>query len=204
MDIGVSYVNRFEAEPFDEFARSIQAPTLRTETEARELEEFRAGIEWLLTTAAFVFITKSYFGSFLKEMGKDHYTILKNALKLLTGKVLGRFGPRLTPIGSAGKVRKDDPYSLASSLYVDLGEVKKAKLLFQHNMKPEDIDKAVETFGDLILALQDSAPSAWPPTVADAKWACRTLLVAYDSESGGLKTLDPMEKAQQVNARDLR
>jgi hypothetical protein len=49
-----------------------------------------AGIEWYMPTALFVYIAKPYFESFLKEMGKDHYEVLKNGLRACTSELLGQ------------------------------------------------------------------------------------------------------------------
>jgi hypothetical protein len=202
MHIGVSYLDRFEPEPFAEFVRAVETPTLHLQLEAREPEGFRAGLQWLLPTAAVVFIAKSYFDSFLKEMGKDHYKILKSAIKTLAGKILGRCGPKITVVGTTGKVLNDDPYSFAFSVLVDIGEGRRAKLLFKRGIDPEYISLAVDAFTDLVRGLQDAGPnSVGSRLTEEAKWASRTLLFAYDTDSGALKMLDPVKKAQQTAAQ---
>jgi hypothetical protein len=75
-----------------------------------------AGVAWMMFTAAFVYIGKSYFDGILKEIGKEHYQILKIKVAELTKKTMEI--PRIEPIlmGTAGKVEEDDPFSMAFSV----------------------------------------------------------------------------------------
>jgi len=71
--------------------------------------------EWLMPTAIFAYLSKPYFDTFLKEMGKDHYNLLKKGFSSLYKNVIGSEAPKLqiiTSSSSPNKIVKDNPYSL--------------------------------------------------------------------------------------------
>src|SRR5690348_1427845 len=76
VDLYVQYPPAFSDEALDEFLNATRHPEVGMRIE-RPNPAPQAGVEWLLPTAAFVFISKSYFDGFLKEAGKDHYDLLK-------------------------------------------------------------------------------------------------------------------------------
>lgn len=77
----------------DEFVAAIATTEFTPDVNRLERSPIYATIEWLVPTALVIFITKSYFQSFLTEMGKDHYTLLKNALKRAANRLIGQSGP---------------------------------------------------------------------------------------------------------------
>ena len=62
-----------------------------------------AAFEWLVPTAVVVFIGQAYFDAFLKEMGKDHYALLKAGMKSLYSKLLGPSAPKTVVVSAGGK-----------------------------------------------------------------------------------------------------
>jgi hypothetical protein len=102
-DIGLRYVESLENDSFAEFGRELAADGLDVRVESEPDPGPFMGIEWLLPTAIFVFLGKSYFDGFLKEAGKDHYQILKNALKKVSSKFFGKDAPKGRIVSSAGK-----------------------------------------------------------------------------------------------------
>jgi hypothetical protein len=153
-DIVLSYRKEIFAEEFDvinDFVQLVSAPHLRILLDEREKDGLYAGIEWLLPTAFVFFIFKSYFDGFLSEMGKEHYHLLKNALKILAKRVLGPTGPRLVRITSGeGKVSKDDHYSLVFSAVAEIGDRKNIKLLIQHDVSQQECEQIMDSFMDFL------------------------------------------------------
>jgi len=86
-DVALSYRKEICTDVIDDFIQLVSVPRLRLIVDKREKDGPYAGIEWLLPTAVVFFICKSYFDGFLKEMGKEHYHLLKNALKILAKRV---------------------------------------------------------------------------------------------------------------------
>lgn len=129
-DIAISYEDHFSVELFNDFIESINEGDLNVAIESRESGVVYAGIEWLLPTAIVVFIGKSYFDGFLKEAGRDHYNKLKGSLSNLTNKTMSI--PRIEPLiiaSSPNKIRENNPYTLALSIYAESNDGNKFKLL---------------------------------------------------------------------------
>ena len=81
--IGLSYTTRISPDIFTEFECLVAAEGLDLHVEQRDEDGPFAAFEWLVPTAVVVLIGKAYFDGFLKEMGKDHYALLKAGLKSL-------------------------------------------------------------------------------------------------------------------------
>ena len=71
----------------DDIENLIKNDNLTLLVEKSSTLGIQAGVEWLLPTAVAVFITKSYFDAFLKEMGKDHYHLLKKGVNTVWQKL---------------------------------------------------------------------------------------------------------------------
>ena len=93
-DIAVVYVESIESSVFEDVRQMLVADGLRLRVESRPDPGPFAGVEWLIPTVVFAYIGKSYFDSFLKEAGKDHYNLLKRGLKKLAGKFFGENAPK--------------------------------------------------------------------------------------------------------------
>src|SRR5260370_35756836 len=65
------------------FSETVSAPGLTVVVEPRPSMRPQAGIQWLLPTAVVIYISKAYFDGDLKEAGKEHYHVLKNAIHSL-------------------------------------------------------------------------------------------------------------------------
>src|SRR3989304_5481468 len=114
--IGISYIDSIPEEIFLEFRDNIFDQNLDLRIEPRSDGDTHAVVEWLLPTAVVVYFAKSYFDGFLKEMGKDHYQLLKKGMNLLRRKLLEDSGHKITLISTQGKVSKDF-YSRDSGRY---------------------------------------------------------------------------------------
>lgn len=82
MDIGISSDENISESIFTNFINTISKEELTFKIEPRETGRIYASIEQLIPTAIILYIGKSYFDSFLKEMGKEHYHLLKKAFYL--------------------------------------------------------------------------------------------------------------------------
>jgi hypothetical protein len=157
-----------------------------------------AGIAWFMPTALFVYIAKSYFESFLKEMGKDHYEVLKNGLRGLHKRVAGPDAPEVTFVSSADKVPREQPYFLFFSVVVEGPEGNRFKLLI-----PRPITEA--EFGTAILAFLEFAEQlhSWKlekgtaTAIMDISKIGGTVLMAFDTSEKRLKLIDPRAARHQ-------
>ena len=117
--LAVSYIEKFPPERFVRFSSDVEAPSLNILIESRPEPGPFAALEWLIPTAVIVYIAKSYFESFLKEMGKDHYVLLKKGLRNLGASLLGNNAPQIRLIGTAGKIDELEIHWPAPSRKVD-------------------------------------------------------------------------------------
>jgi len=120
LQIAVSYEEQFPEEIISHFISGIASPGLDIKSEARESEP-KAGLEWLVPTAVIIFIGKAYFDSFLKEMGKDHYQLLKRGVAALWKYFFGsERSAKINLVGTKGKVSSAALYSLSFSIMTDM------------------------------------------------------------------------------------
>lgn len=118
--------------------------------EREEKYPMQAGLEWLAPTALVVFIAKPYFESFLTEMGKDHYNLLKKAVKKAATHLLNRSAPKFRIIHSPGKVHTAATYSPAFSIYVEINSKLNLKLLFPSEPTEKEIEEIFDVYSSFI------------------------------------------------------
>jgi hypothetical protein len=190
--LAVVHVDWLPADAFGDFVESVSHQDLELLVQSRENEVY-AGVEWLLPTAAFVYISKSYFDGFLKEMGKDHYALLKNGLKALWGKMLGPKAPKPTVISSPGKVSKDQPYSLLYSIMAETGEGHRFKLLLPRDMTQEEYEKTVDGFLDFLEKFHSrNLDASTVEQLASTRVVGNVIPLVYDTSRQAIRTLDPL------------
>ena len=151
-DIAVFYEESLSSDNFDEFQRAVANQKLSLVVESKPLSGPYACLEWFMPTAIAVYLGKSYFDGFLKEMGRDHYQKLKSNLANLTNKELSK--PRIEPIiiGTKGKIRENNPYSMAFSIFAEANDGNSFKLLIP---KPADTDDYTEIIYKFLEFLND-------------------------------------------------
>ncbi len=86
-----------------DFADDIRTAGLNVRVKSVPFMQYRAGIEWLLPTAIVAYLAKPYFESFLREMGKDHYALAKQAFSNLLTRITAKYGDRLRIMSPQGK-----------------------------------------------------------------------------------------------------
>jgi len=119
--LGLIYLDEMPVEPLEEFSKAVEHPALELKQIARPNPGPYATLEWLIPTAVFVYIGKSYFDGFLKEAGKDHYLLLKKGIKALTSKYIGPSAASVTLFFSKGKAASQTPkYSMIFSVVAEL------------------------------------------------------------------------------------
>lgn len=150
-DIALSYDDRISAETFEEFESLIGKTGLSFAKEPREHGPF-AGVEWLLPSAVILFIGKAYFESFFKEMGKDHYHLMKKGLKSLRTSFLSRT-KRITfkrVAVPSSKIPKDPIFSVLFSIMALTKDGQRIKFLFPECLSEEEFQNSTEAFFNLL------------------------------------------------------
>lgn len=176
----VEFPPQFSNEVLDEFLQAVASPALTVKVERHEKGP-QAGIEWLLPTAAFVFVTRSFFDGLGKEVAKDVYPILKKAV----GKLWGYLSTVTTSVfaSSAGK-RSDDRYSRTFCVLARSESGRMVKLLVPSNATREEVEASVEAFGKFLETFYSGEPV--PMTFNGG-----VALVTYDPTTTELRQVHP-------------
>lgn len=189
--VGLLYQDQIPAALIDEFRDAVATEGLDLHIEGRPTTHVFAGVEWVLPTAAMLFVAKAYFDGFLTEAGNDHYQALKAGAK--------RLGERLaavktTRLGSPGKVSADQRYSLVYSIWFGPVEGYSFKFLVPNN--PAEAAVALDAYMEFLerFALAMRSPERVAELLA-ASGTTRLILLAYNPDTGQVERLDPMTRA---------
>lgn len=135
---------------FQDFKEDLSNDKITVLIESRPQSGPQACLEWFIFPLVAAYISKPYFQAFFGEMGKDHYAILKKKFSETTKKVMQL--PKIEPtlVGTAGKVSKNNPYTLAFSIYAEASDNRTFKLLLPKPEEETDYDEIVEIFLDFL------------------------------------------------------
>ncbi|MCF8145638.1 MAG: hypothetical protein K9N21_17130 [Deltaproteobacteria bacterium] len=194
--IGLCYFSRIVSDDVvDDFVSTISTSGLSLTVEREEEVPIQGGLEWLAPTALIVFLAKPYFEAFLSEMGKDHYNLLKKALKKAANRLLGPSRPEILLVHSKGKVKSSGEYSLAFSIHVKVSEDLNLKLLFPTELREEGVHEIIEAYSDFIAALYaGKVDEELIHKLSAGRVIGKTMLVAYDFESKEVGPVDPIPR----------
>lgn len=171
----------------DEFCASVNADSLRLERVSRPEPSPQMGIEWLAFPAIAVFLLKPYFDSFLKEAGKDHYYVLKKALKALWGKLFSKERKFQATIVTASGVKKLE-YSMLFAVYAAFDDGKLVKLLIPEECSEDEYSATIEAFLDFVESCHSEKSESKIAINLNPERESRNIaLVAYDKESKSLR-----------------
>ncbi len=146
MHIGILHEDRIPREYFEEFEAAIRVEGLELDFESYPSGSAYASLEWLVPSAIVAFLAKPYFEAFLSEMGKDHYALLKKALVGLYSRVAGPDAPEVKGVGTTGKVRESQPYSLLFSVVAEATANIRFKLLVPRPVTQDEYELLVSEF----------------------------------------------------------
>jgi hypothetical protein len=191
--IGISYTENFPRNIFNDFLSILDNKNLNIEIESREPAPM-ACYEWLVPTAIIIFIGKSYFNSFLQEMGKDHYQLLKKAFISLRGKLVGKNAPQVTIVSTAGKFSSNSKYSLVFSVIAESNDNFKFKLLIQSKVNEAEYEKIISSFIEFLDEYYSKSLNANTLNYIIERRFGKTVLCAYDFETSRLEFIDPRPK----------
>ncbi len=81
LHLGISIPEDFPSAFEEDLQKVIGHPKLEMQIRKTPSTGMFSSLEWAIPTLIGVYILKPYFESFLSEMGKDHYNLLKNWMK---------------------------------------------------------------------------------------------------------------------------
>ena len=190
-NVAVLHVNTISESEFGELRTAVEGEGLRFHSQSYEAGP-QAGVEWLLPTAFALFFFKSYFDGIFKEIGKDHYSALKAGLKPLWLRLLGPAAPKMMVVGTQGKVRTDQPYSLVYSIVAEAGPRLRFKLMFPSDLSEEEYEEAVAAFFSFMKDFhRQSLADSMVAKLKSARVLSGTVLLVYDQSEAALRVVDP-------------
>lgn len=150
-DIALIYEESLPEDLFQDFEEGLNNEKIKVSVESRPPSGPQACLEWFIFPLVAAYIAKPYFEAFFGEMGKDHYAILKKKLSEATTKVMSQ--PRIEPVlyGTEGKLSKDNPYTLAFSIYAEANDNHKFKLLIPKPADDNNYNEIIEIFLEFLL-----------------------------------------------------
>lgn len=176
----------------DDFCASVNVASLRLERVPQPEPRPQAGFEWLAFPAIAVFLLKPYFDSFLKEAGKDHYYVLKRALKALWSKLFSKDVEFQAAIVTASGVKKLE-YSMLFAVYATFDDGNLVKLLIPEECSEEEYSASIEVFLDFVESCHSKKlESKIAINLNPERGSGSTTLVAYDKKSKSLKNVSIM------------
>lgn len=191
--IAISYTQQVPATTFSQFERLLASGGTDVQSEERDSDGPYAGIEWLIPTAVIIFLGKAYFDGFLKEMGKDHYTLLKRGLKSLYTGLIGPEAPKLNVLSTAGKVSGAQKYSLLFSLLAEAEDSLRFKLLIQSGATEAEYEATINAFIAFLDAFHRRQLSAEVvDELRNTRVSGKIVLLAYKPEIGRVSPVDPL------------
>lgn len=148
-----------------------------------------ASLEWLMPTAALIYIAKSYFDGFLSEAGKDHYRKLKDGVKFL-GEKLKDF--EIVKVGGPGNKARDK-FSYSYSIWFESDSGIRFKCLFPRNLSKEDMDKSIDLFLELIQNYYIGwLDGEFERVLSESLPIGGVILISCDPKSGAVEIIDPL------------
>ncbi len=115
-------------------------------------------LEWAIPGLIAAYILKPYFESFLKEMGKDHYHLLKKWVKKSSNSSRLIEITTLTNSGAVHKIDNENTQSKSYSLFLQTYEGRMIKLLFDESLNEEVWNKNIDLMFEWILDNHESHP----------------------------------------------
>lgn len=189
------HVEKFPAEYVADFTDTVRADGLELLVQSRPSGAPFAAIEWLMPTAIVAYLAKPYFESFLKEMGKDHYGLVKQGLKKIYARVAGPRAPEVSLVSSAGKVDREQPYSLFFSVVIEGPDGSRFKLLIPRPITETEYDLAIGAFLDFADRLHSKGlDEQFAVALSAIPNPGRTILVVYDVAAKHVKPIDPLAR----------
>lgn len=149
-DIALIYEESLPESLFQGFQEGLSNEKVTVLVEPRPPSGPQACLEWFIFPVVAAYISKPYFEAFFGEMGKDHYAILKRKLSETTTKVMSQ--PKIEPtlFGTSGKISKDNPYTLAFSIYAEANDKCRFKLLLPKSAEDNNYNEIIEIFLDFL------------------------------------------------------
>lgn len=188
--IALLHLDQMPGGVLDEFCKSVKVDSLRCERISRGEPGPQLCIEWLAVPPIAVFLLKPYFEGFMKEAGKDHYHVLKRALKALWRKLFSKDPKLQVAIVTASGVKKLE-YSMAFAIYAALDNDNLVKLLIREDCSEDEYSASLDAFLDFVESYHSGKPNEKHAIDPNSdRGSGNITLVAYDGKSESLRIVN--------------
>lgn len=146
-----------------------------------------ASLEWVIPTAVTVFIAHRYLGTLLEEAAKDHYIVLKSALRRLVTRTTGSDREIRVHIisSSPAKARPTDDAAVFS-IWSQLRDDRRVKFVFEHEIVGDHVPAALDAMFALLhehcAGRADDELSLSPSAFPGSSWS--PVLMRYNTTIG--------------------
>lgn len=181
-----------------EFMDIIACEGLHIIEKRRTHTEMYAASEWFIPAAIMVYIAKPYFESFLSEMGKHHYQLLKKGLVCLVEKsVLSN--AKIVASGTQ-KLPSGKKYSVGMSILVQADQLGTIKFLLEEGMDVSDAAVTVDRITSFAMAINENSLSeAFTSQMGNLRTFGELILISYDPKNDEFVVLDAHPNADPKN-----
>lgn len=107
-------------------------------------------LEWALPTVVGLYIIKSYFEGFIKELSKDHYNFLKKWIKKTAVELRLIKVYTVADNSSVDKINPQNTQSQVFSIRAISNDGEHLKFLFDETLSNEDWEKGIELLMELL------------------------------------------------------
>ena len=190
-------------EMIDEFQSIINYKNLVVSVNKRKTTLY-ASAEWFIPTAIVLYISKPYFESFLREMGKDHYQLLKKGIKHLWSKA--RSIPVKYVVSGKKKVSQSNPYSLHFTIQTTGENSIFFKFMFEKNLNDDAFEETLQQIMKFLINFHDENLNSETIEALSKNTPLfgRVVLLTYDVKQKQFIILDPKEKEQASQSNAFR
>lgn len=154
----------------------------------------QAGIELLALPAIAVFLFEAYFRGFMTEAGKDHYLLLRKALKVLWQKLIAKDRDfRVTVITISGEIKLE--YSMLFAIYATRDKDQLTKFMIREDCSQDDYEASIDAFLNFLESHHTgTAVQQQKPDLDVERSDLGITLVEYDGARSCLRIVDPRSK----------
>jgi hypothetical protein len=178
----------FPKEIVREFIDSISKDGLIVKHISRPIGIY-ASLDWVLPTIFIVYLSKSYFDSFLKEAGKDHYQILKSGFMQLFKKLFGE-KPESRP----------SRRSILFSVQARAIEFETIKFIFPEGVTIEEYLEILDSLFDLLSDHYEKYPSdELYGVIHSSVQYSKSIYLEYSHTEKCWKLIDAVVEAQKIH-----
>jgi len=190
--IGIACTDEFPDIIINKFIEDIKSEELFIDIRKFHYGIVASALDWALPTMISVYILKPYFESFLQELGKDHYQLLKTWLTNLSidSRKIKAFTIRATK--ASQKENFSDTQSKAFSISLITKDDRSIKLLFDLELNEILWKSSVDQILDLLLDNYENFPNDMlTKMIAELSIDKNSeIFVVINNESGGLTFYD--------------